>query len=359
MMKYLDEFRDRELISTLVEAIRRKSVSNIRLMEVCGGHTLAIRKYGIQHLLPSTIELLSGPGCPVCVTDRTAIDQSIVLARMPGVIVTTYGDLIRVPGSESTLNQEKALGADVHIVYSTLEALEIARTNPEKKVVFLGIGFETTTPSSAVAISEAGKQNISNFFLLSMHKLMPPAMAELIDQGIKIDGYIGPGHVTTIAGAGMYEPLVKKYRISVVVSGFEPVDLLQSILMLVNMKEEVRYGTEIQYKRAVTKEGNVRARELVDLVFEPSDDAWRGLGVIPKSGLKIRREFSRFDAALHFNLNIKPVPEPKGCICGEVLRGMKKPDQCALFGKICTPVNPVGACMVSGEGACQAWYQYR
>jgi hydrogenase expression/formation protein HypD len=359
MMKYLDEFRDRELISTLVEAIHQKSQSNIRLMEVCGGHTLAIRKYGIQHLLPSTIELLSGPGCPVCVTDRTAIDQSIALARMPGVIVTTYGDLIRVPGSESTLNQEKALGADVRIVYSTLDALEIARSNPERKVVFLGIGFETTTPSSAVAISEAEKQNISNFFLLSMHKLMPPAMAGLIDQGIKIDGYIGPGHVTTIAGAGMYEPLVKKYRISVVVSGFEPVDVLQSILMLVNMKEEGRYGTEIQYKRAVTKEGNVRARELVSLVFEPSDDAWRGLGVIPQSGLKIRSEFSSFDASLHFNLNIKRVPEPKGCLCGEVLRGIKKPDQCALFGKVCTPVNPVGACMVSGEGACQAWYQYR
>jgi hydrogenase expression/formation protein HypD len=359
MIRYLDEFRDRELISTLVDAIRHKSASNIRLMEVCGGHTLAVRKYGIQHLLPSTIELLSGPGCPVCVTDRTAIDQSIALAKIPGVIVTTYGDLIRVPGSESTLNQEKALGADVRIVYSTLDALEIARSNPEKKVVFLGIGFETTTPSSAVAIFEAGKQNISNFFLLSMHKLMPPAMAGLIEQGIRIDGYIGPGHVTTIAGAGMYDNLVKKHRISVVVSGFEPVDLLQSILLLVNMKEEGRYGTEIQYKRAVTREGNAKARELVNLIFEPTDDTWRGLGVIPLSGLKIRSEFSRFDAALHFNLVIKPVPEPKGCLCGEVLRGMKKPDQCALFGGLCTPVNPVGACMVSGEGACQAWYQYR
>jgi hydrogenase expression/formation protein HypD len=359
MMKYLDEFRDRELISTLTGALHQKSISKIRLMEVCGGHTLAIRKYGIQHLLPSTIELLSGPGCPVCVTDRTAIDQCIALAGMSGVILTTYGDLIRVPGSDSTLNQEKALGADVRIVYSTMDALEIARSNPKKKVVFLGIGFETTTPSSAVAISEARKQGISNFFLLSMHKLMPPAMAALIDQGIQIDGYIGPGHVTTIAGAAMYEPLIEKYRISVVVSGFEPVDLLQSILMLVNMKEESRFGTEIQYKRAVTREGNVKARELVNLVFEPSDDAWRGLGVIPGSGMKIRKEFSRFDASLHFNLNTEPVPEPKGCICGEVLRGMKKPDQCALFGRICTPVNPVGACMVSGEGACQAWYQYR
>ncbi len=359
MIRYLDEFRDRELISALVDSIRRKSVKQIRLMEVCGGHTLAIRKYGIQHLLPSTIELLSGPGCPVCVTDRTAIDQSIALAAIPGVIITTYGDLIRVPGSESTLNQEKALGADIRIVYSTLDALEIARSNPEKKVVFLGIGFETTTPSSAVAISEAKSQNITNFFLLSMHKIMPPAMAGLIDQGIMIDGYIGPGHVTTIAGAGMYAPLVEKYRISVVVSGFEPVDLLQSILMLVNMKEEGRYGTEIQYKRAVTQEGNIKARELVNRIFEPGDDAWRGLGVIPESGLKIRSEYSRYDAARHFGLKSKPVPEPKGCLCGEVLRGLKKPDQCSLFGRVCTPVNPIGACMVSGEGACQAWYQYR
>lgn len=359
MIRYLDEFRDRKLISTLVDAIHQKSVKKIRLMEVCGGHTLAIRKYGIQHLLPSSIELLSGPGCPVCVTDRTAIDQCIALSAVPGVIITTYGDLIRVPGSESTLNQEKALGADVRIVYSTLDALEIARTNPEKKVVFLGIGFETTTPSSAVAISEAEKQKINNFFLLSMHKLMPPAMAGLIEQGIKIDGYIGPGHVTTIAGSGMYEPLVEKYRISVVVSGFEPVDLLQSILMLVKMKEEGRYGTEIQYKRAVTRDGNIKAREIVSRIFEPADDAWRGLGVIPESGLKIRSEFSLYDAALHFNLNIKRVPEPKGCLCGEVLRGLKKPDQCSLFGKVCTPVNPIGACMVSGEGACQAWYQYR
>lgn len=358
-MKYLDEFRDRELISKLTEAIHSRSVHKIRLMEVCGGHTLAIRKYGIQHLLPATIELLSGPGCPVCVTDRTAIDRSFALAKMPGVIITTYGDLIRVPGSESTLNQEKALGADVRIVYSTLDALEIAKSNPKMKVVFLGIGFETTTPSSAVAISEAAKQNVANFFILSMHKLMPPAMAALIDQGVKINGYIGPGHVTTIAGADMYSHLIEKYRISVVVSGFEPVDLLQSILMLVNMNEEGRFGTEIQYKRAVTREGNPKARAIVSQVFEPHDDEWRGLGVIPNSGLKIRNEFSRFDAALHFNMAIRPVPEPKGCICGEVLRGLKNPGQCGLFGKVCTPVNPIGACMVSGEGACQAWYQYQ
>ena len=331
----------------------------MRIMEVCGGHTLAIHKYGIQHLLPETIELLSGPGCPVCVTDRTSIDQSIALAGMPGVIVTTYGDLIRIPGSGSSLNQEKASGADVRIVYSTLDALEIARTNPHSKVVFLGIGFETTTPSSAAAIEEAKNQSIPNFYLLSMHKLMPPAMAGLIDQGIKIDGYIGPGHVTAIAGASMYDQLVKKHHIAVVVSGFEPVDLLQSIYMLVCMAEEGRNGTEIQYKRAVTMEGNLKAQELVSRIFEPADDSWRGLGNIPGSGLKIRPEFKRFDAAVQFDLRRKRSPEPKGCLCGEVLRGLKKPDQCTLFGRVCNPVNPVGACMVSGEGACQAYYNYR
>jgi hydrogenase expression/formation protein HypD len=358
-MKYLDEFRDRELVDRLTDSIRRHSIGRIRIMEVCGGHTLAIRKYGIQHLLPENVQLLSGPGCPVCVTDRTAIDTCIALARLPGVIITTYGDLIRVPGSESSLNQEKALGADVRIVYSTLEALQMAALNPDRKVVFLGIGFETTTPSSAVALIEASRQQISNFFLLSMHKVMPPAMAALIDQGIKIDGYIGPGHVTTVAGAVMYDMLVEKYHISVVVSGFEPVDLLQSILMLVKMKQENRWGVEIQYKRAVTAAGNTKARELVSQVFEPSDDAWRGLGVIAGSGLKIRSGFASHDAFRQFDIHVKPVPEPAGCICGLVLRGMKTPDQCALFGRTCTPVNPVGACMVSGEGACQAYYQYR
>jgi len=358
-VKYIDEYRDKELVNTLTKAIRQRSKRKLRIMEVCGGHTMAIRRYGIQHLLPENIELLSGPGCPVCVTDRLSIDKSIMLARTPGVIVATYGDLIRVPGSVSSLNQEKALGADVRIVYSSLDALEIAIKNPEHKVVFLGIGFETTSPASAVAITEAEKRSVSNFYLLSMHKLMPPAMDGLISQGIRIDGFIGPGHVTAVAGASMYDSLVKKHGISVVVSGFEPVDILQSILMLVSMAEEGKQGTRIQYKRAVTPEGNLKARKLVNLVFEPVDDTWRGLGNIQGSGLGIRPEFNRFDAARHFKLNPEPAPEPRGCICGEVLRGMKKPDQCALFGKVCTPVNPVGACMVSGEGACQAYYNFR
>jgi hydrogenase expression/formation protein HypD len=358
-MKYIDEYRDRELVSKLTTAIAQQSKKKIRIMEVCGGHTLAIRKYGIQHLIPDTIELLSGPGCPVCVTDRSAIDRAIALAREVGIIVATYGDLIRVPGSGSSLNQEKALGADIRIVYSTLEALALAKANPGKKVVFLGIGFETTTPSSAVAILEAASQQLSNFYLLSMHKIMPPAMGALIEQGVQIDGYIGPGHVSAVAGANIYLPLVYEHKIAIVIAGFEPVDLLQSILMLVNMTEENRHGVEIQYKRVVNPAGNVKACEIVNQVFEPCDDAWRGLGLISNSGLAIRKEYRRYDASVNFDIDVIPAPEPKGCLCGEVLRGLKKPVQCSLFGKVCTPANPIGACMVSGEGACQAYFNYR
>jgi hydrogenase expression/formation protein HypD len=355
-MKYIDEFRNKDLVITLAEAIKRKSKKQIRIMEVCGGHTLAMRKYGIQKLLPDTIELLSGPGCPVCVTNRTSIDKAIAYAHLPGVIVTTYGDLIRVPGSESSLNEEKAMGADIRVVHSTMDAVQIAADNPDKKVIFPGIGFETTTPSSAVAILEAQARGISNFYLFSMHKLMPPAMSALIDQGIKIDGYIGPGHVTVIAGAGMYQSLVEKHQVSVVISGFESVDLLQSVYMIVSMTEENRFGIEIQYKRAVTASGNIKAQQLVNNVFEPCNDEWRGLGQIAASGLAIRKAYSTFDAAENFPVEVKPVPEPAGCLCGEVLRGLKTPVDCKLFRKVCTPVNPIGACMVSGEGACQAYY---
>lgn len=357
-MKYIDEFRDKDLVKKLTEAIRRKSRKPVRFMEVCGGHTHAIRKYGIQHLLPDTIELLSGPGCPVCVTNRTSIDRAIEISKMPDVILTTYGDLIRVPGSESTLNHEKAGGADIRIVYSTMEALEIATNNPGKHVVFIGIGFETTTPSSAVAIKEASGRGINNFSLLSMHKLMPPAMEALIEQGVRIDGYIGPGHVTSVAGADMYKTLTKNHEVSVVISGFEPVDLLQSVYMLVCMTEENRSGIEIQYKRAVTNEGNLKARQIVNEVFEPCDDDWRGLGTIRSSGLAIREKYGKYDSLKKFNPLVKSVPEPAGCLCGEVLRGIKKPVDCKLFRKVCTPSNPVGSCMVSGEGACQAYYNF-
>ncbi|MBN1413942.1 MAG: hydrogenase formation protein HypD [Bacteroidales bacterium] len=357
-MRYIDEFRNSALVKILAENIRKLSHKPVRIMEVCGGHTMAIHRFGIPSLLPATIELLSGPGCPVCVTSRSFIDTAVAMCRLPDVILTTYGDLIRVPGSSSTLEREKAAGYDVQVVYSTLDALEIAQNNPDKKIVFPGIGFETTTPSSAVAILEALRQKIPNFHLLSSHKTMPRAMMALIDAGIKIDGYIGPGHVSTVAGADMYATLLKKHPISIVISGFEPVDLLQSIYLIVQQVERGERKLEIQYTRVVTPEGNQKAKSLVDTVFESCDDWWRGLGVIPGSGMAIRKEFSAFDAYKQLPVTVEPVKEPPECLCGEVLKGLKKPVECKLFGKACTPVNPIGACMVSNEGACQAYYKY-
>jgi hydrogenase expression/formation protein HypD len=357
-MKFIDEFRNSELVQTLVKKINSLSTRPVKIMEVCGGHTMAIHRFGIPSLLPPTVELLSGPGCPVCVTSRAFIDTAIAMSRIPGVIITTYGDLIRVPGSSSSLEHEKATGSDIRIVYSTLEALDIAQKNPGKNIVFPGIGFETTTPSSAVAILEARQKNISNFFLLSSHKTMPGAMMALIDEGIKIDGYIGPGHVSTIAGATMYEPLLKKYPLSIVISGFEPVDLLQSIYLIVKQVESREQKLEIQYKRVVTPEGNLKARDMVDRVFEPCNDWWRGLGIIPESGMALREIFSSYDAMKQIPVAVETTIEPAGCICGDVLKGIKKPPACKLFGKVCTPVNPIGACMVSNEGACQAFYKY-
>jgi hydrogenase expression/formation protein HypD len=358
-MKYVDEFRNSELVKTLANSIRRISKKPVRIMEVCGGHTMAIHRFGIPSLLPPHIELLSGPGCPVCVTSRGFIDTVAAMARIPGVIIATYGDLVRVPGSRVSLEQEKAAGADVRIVYSTLDALEIARQNTNKKIVFPGIGFETTTPSSAVAVLEAERQNLRNFFLLSAHKTMPGAMAALLEEGIRIDGYIGPGHVSTIAGADMYRPLLEKHPISLVISGFEPVDLLQSIYMIVSQVEENRQELEIQYKRVVTPGGNLKARELVQTLFEPCDDWWRGLGIIPGSGMALRKEYTAYNASQTLPVETEPVKEPAGCLCGEILKGLKKPADCRLFVKVCTPSNPVGACMVSGEGACQAYFKYR
>lgn len=358
-MKYVDEFRQRSKVLALASAIEKAAIKPMRIMEVCGGHTMSIRKFGLRNLLPKHIRLISGPGCPVCVTGRRSIDTAIELARIPGCIMATYGDLMRVPGSYSSLDREKAAGRDIRMVYSTLDALKMAAGNPEKTVIFLGIGFETTTPSSAVAVLEAEKRNLDNFRLMCMHKTMPQAMMALINQGIQIDGFLGPGHVTAVAGANMYKPLVEAHNISVVVSGFEPVDILQSLYMLVRMHQENRSGIEIQYTRAVNALGNQKACSLVDKVFEPCAHEWRGLGVIENSGLKLNASYARFDAATLLVNPVESLPEPAGCICGEVLRGMKSPADCKLFGKSCTPANPVGACMVSSEGACQAFYQYQ
>lgn len=327
-------------------------------MEVCGGHTMSIQKFGIPSLLPSNIRLLSGPGCPVCVTSRAFIDKIVAYSRLDNVIICTFGDLIRVPGSSSNLNKEKASGADVRIVYSILDALEIAAQNPDKKIVFPGIGFETTAPGTAAGIMNAAKRGLKNFFVLSSHKIMPPAMEALIDEGVQIDGYIAPGHVSTITGPEIYANVASKYNLGCVIAGFEPVDLLQAIYMLVKQIETGNQKVEIAYKRAVQIGGNPKAKAFMDEVFYLRNDWWRGLGEIYKSGQGIKEKYSLFDAEKMIEVEVEPTREDKGCICGDILKGTKTPKDCKLFAKACTPANPVGACMVSNEGACQAYFKY-
>jgi len=357
-MRYIDEYRDKEKVRTLAELIKKTSKKEVAFMEVCGGHTMAIQKFGIPSLLPDNVRLISGPGCPVCVTGRNYIDRAVAYSRLPDVIITTYGDLIRVPGSTSSLDNEKARGADIRIVYSILDALSVARDNPAKKVVFLGIGFETTSPATAAGILNAGKERLENFYVYSAHKVMPPAMEALIDEGVKIHGYIAPGHVSTITGTEMYNSIPEKFGLGCVISGFEPVDLLQSVYMLVKQIETSRPAVEIQYKRAVRNEGNLKAKAMLDEVFELRDDWWRGLGVLTNSGMGIREKYGSFDAEKQLYVEVEPTLEEIGCICGEVLKGLKTPKDCKLFATVCDPSNPVGACMVSNEGACHAFYRY-
>ena len=358
-MKYIDEYRKKELILSVSEKLKAISKKEIVLMEVCGGHTMAIHRFGLTSLLPPTIRLISGPGCPVCVSSQHFIDMAMAYSKIPGVIITTYGDLIRVPGSSTSLERERANGSDVRIVYSVLESLEIAKNNPEKKVVFLGIGFETTAPLTAAAILQAKKENIPNFFVLSAHKVMPPVMKALVDEGVKIDGFIAPGHVSAITGTAIYEELASVCGLGVVVSGFEPVDMMQSVLMLTQQIESGIPKVEVQYQRVVHSDGNKVAQQVLKDVFELRDDSWRGLGIIPLSGLKIREELCAFDAEKQFTVDVPQSTEPRGCICGQILRGLKTPVDCPLFAKKCTPSDPVGACMVSGEGTCSTYYKYR
>jgi hydrogenase expression/formation protein HypD len=358
-MKYIDEYRNKELILAVSEEIKKISKKEISLMEVCGGHTMAIHRFGLVSLLPPNIHLLSGPGCPVCVSSQHFIDTAIAFSKIPGAIITTYGDLIRVPGSETSLEKEKANGSDIRIIYSVLEALEIAKKNKENPVIFLGIGFETTAPATAATIVQAKKEKVGNFFVLSAHKIMPPVMKALVEEGVKIDGFIAPGHVSAITGTNIYNDLASRYGLGVVVSGFEPVDMMQTILMLAVQIESSAPKVEIQYQRVVHREGNKIAQRLLKQVFELKDDSWRGLGIIPESGLKIREGFYSFDAEKQFTVKVSEPTEPKGCICGLILRGLKTPNDCRLFAIKCTPSDPFGACMVSGEGTCATYYRYR
>jgi len=358
-MNFLDDFRNENFVKSLLTEIHKVSIRPVRIMEVCGGHTMAIRRYGIHNLLPKEIELLSGPGCPVCVTDQRYIDMAVAYAKREDIIFLTYGDLMRVPGTYSSLEDEKAKGADVRIIYSTIQAIEIARENPDKKIVFAAIGFETTTPGTAIAIIRAEEEKLNNFFIISAHKTMPPPMSTLIEEGIPIDGYIGPGHVSTIAGSKIFNDLAEKYKIPIVISGFEPVDLLQSVLFLTQMIRDGKNGVNIQYNRLVSEEGNLKAQEMIAKIFEPEDQHWRGIGSIPQSGLRLNKNYSKFDASKQIPVEVETGPEPKGCLCGQILKGLKKPTDCPLFENKCTPTNPIGACMVSTEGSCHAYYNFK
>jgi hydrogenase expression/formation protein HypD len=357
-MKYIDEFRDKALLIKLAGHIKNLARSNLAFMEVCGGHTSAIHRFGIKTLLPGNIKLISGPGCPVCVTGKSYIDKAVACSRFNDVIITTFGDLIRVPGTSSSLDRERAVGADIRVVFSALEALDIARSHPDKRVILLGIGFETTAPGTAVTIKEAAETRINNLYLLSAHKIMPPAMQAIIKEGVNIDGFICPGHVAAITGSGIFDFIPEKHKLGCVITGFEPVDIVQAILMLVKQVNSHNPRTEIQYRRAVTKDGNSIAKKQMEEVFETCDAFWRGFGIIPGSGLKLKNEFAKFDAERFFKFDSEPQEEDGLCVCGEILRGRKSPDDCPLFGNRCIPDNPVGACMVSNEGACNSWYKY-
>ncbi len=357
--EYADVYRDPKLNGKLSRDIHRISRRPVRLMEVCGTHTVSIFRHGIRDLLPDTISLISGPGCPVCVTAQGDIDAFVELARNEEVIVTTFGDLMRVPGATSSLEKERAEGRAIRVVYSVLDALAIAQKNPRKLVVFLGVGFETTTPTTAASILSARKMNLSNFCFYSAHKTVPPALTALMEMdNTNIDGFILPGHVSVITGLDAYTPFFDTYRLPCAVGGFEPADILQAIYLLVGQIESGSPALVNAYPRAVTLAGNPKARKVMAEVFEPADAHWRGLGMIPKSGLKLRKAFADMDAVKRLNLIVTEIAEPPGCACGEILTGVKEPPTCPLYKTTCTPLHPVGPCMVSTEGTCAAYYRY-
>jgi hydrogenase expression/formation protein HypD len=358
-VKFLDEFRDGALARKLAAEIRRTVTRPWVVMEVCGGQTHSIVKYGVDQLLPPEVELVHGPGCPVCVTSLEMIDAAHALARRSEVIFCSFGDMLRVPGSETDLHQVKAEGGDVRVVYSPLDCLAIARANPGRQVVFFAIGFETTAPANAMAAWQARAAGIANFSMLVSHVTVPPAMHAILGSpSNRVQAFLGAGHVCAVMGWSEYEPIAARYRTPIVITGFEPLDLLEGILMAVRQLETGRADVENQYARAVGREGNPRARQMIERVFEPCDRAWRGIGVIPASGYRLRKDLAAFDAWQRFGLGGAAVREPEQCIAGLVLQGARKPHDCAAFGTACTPQSPLGATMVSSEGACAAYYNY-
>ena len=359
LLKHINEYREPQLVQTIVRDIKASSKKPVRLMEVCGTHTTSIFRHGVRTLLPDALSLLSGPGCPVCVTSQNDIDAFIALARINDVIITTFGDLMRVPGTTSSLQLERADGKDIRVVYSATDALNIAKENPAKHIIFLGVGFETTAPTIAASLLIAQEMGLKNYYVFSAHKVVPPALEALMQtDGIRIDGFILPGHVSVIIGTSAYRSFFERFQIPCVIAGFEPIDLLQAIAVLVHQIEAGVPELANAYSRAVGPEGNLKAKSIMAQVFRPVDTTWRGIGRIPLSGLKIKEAFASFDAEQQFEIPLSNSKEPSGCLCGEILTGMKIPPQCPLYKKRCTPASPIGACMVSSEGTCAAYYRY-
>ena len=358
-MKYLKEYRDPALVEQYVKELHKIVTRPWTIMEVCGGQTHSLVKNGILDMLPKEVTMVHGPGCPVCVTPLHLIDKAIWLAEEKDVTLCSYGDMLRVPGSEKSLLEAKAAGADVRILYSPLEAVNIARENPDREVVFFAVGFETTAPANAMSVLQAQQLGVHNYSILASHVLVPPAIeAVMNDPETRIQGFLAAGHVCTIMGVNEYRPIAEKYKVPIVVTGFEPVDLLQGILMTVRQLENGECRVENQYSRVVRPEGNPAAREVINTVFEVDDREWRGIGTIPGSGWEVRPDLQAFDANRKYNVSLEKAPESADCIAGQVLKGIKKPHECPQFGKSCTPANPLGAPMVSSEGACAAYYHF-
>jgi hydrogenase expression/formation protein HypD len=359
-MRFVDEYRDETAAQRFIQEIHRLVTRPWTIMEICGGQTHTLIKFGIDRLLPKEVALVHGPGCPVCVTPLVLIDQAIAIARRPEVIFASFGDMLRVPGSEADLLMVKAQGGDVRMVYSPLDALKLAQKYPDRQVVFFAVGFETTAPANAMAVWQARQLGLTNFSVLCSHVLVPPAMeAILASPDNRVQGFLAAGHVCTVMGYGEYESIAAAYRVPIVVTGFEPLDLLQGIYMTLKALEDKRWGVENQYTRSVRREGNRPAQHLIQQVFEVCDRQWRGIGPIPRSGYRLRPAFACFDAAQRFGVGDFAVQESSLCIAGEILQGLRKPHECGAFGVRCTPEHPVGAPMVSSEGACAAYYQYR